>query len=81
MEEENQKENSCKIFSILFKNNDSQYEFGKVLGKAESNLQIIAELGGTQHYYTTENLTGLINAFRRINEAIQNNFGLKLNKE
>lgn len=81
MEEENKKENGCKIFSILFKNKESEYEFGKVLGMAEINLQKIAQLGGTQHYYTTENLSGLINAFKRINEAIKNNFGLKLNKE
>lgn len=80
MQDENNKINGCKIFTILFKNNEKQYDFGKAEGKAESILQNISQLGGTSHYYTSENLQELINTFKKINEAINNNFGLKLNK-
>ncbi len=80
MEKERQIENGCKIFSILFKNNDSSYEFGNFAGKAEIILKKIAELGETKDYYTSENLQELTNVFREINEVIKNNFGLKLNK-
>ena len=79
MEEEKNMENGCKIFSILFKNNDSSYEFDKVIGQAENILQKIAELGGTNHYYTSETLLELNNTFKLINDSIKNNFGLKIN--
>lgn len=80
MQDEKNKVNGCKIFTILFKNNEQRYDFGNAKGKAESILQNISQLGGTSNYYTSENLQELINAFKKINEAINNNFGLKLNK-
>ena len=73
-------ENPCKIFTILFKNKDPKYNFGSVLGIAENHLQEIAELGGTEHFYNSKDLTQLREAFSKINDAIQNNFGLKLNE-
>ncbi len=79
MKDEKNKEHGCKIFTIFFKNNESQYEFDKVLGKSESILQKISELGNTEHYYTPKNLQELTNVFGQINEIINNNFGLKLN--
>ena len=80
MEKERQIENGCKIFTILFKNQDQSFEFGNFAGKAELYLKNIAELGETNNYYTSENLQELTNVFREINEVIKNNFGLKLNK-
>ena len=79
MQDEKDKEHGCKIFTILFKNKNPIYEFGSVFGKAESILQNISELGNTGHYYTSENLKELTNVFKQINEAINTNFGLKLN--
>ena len=38
MEEENKMEKGCKIYTIFFKNNEENYEFGKVLGKANEIL-------------------------------------------
>ena len=80
MQDEKNKEHGCKIFTILFKNNEQQYDFGKAEGKAELILQNISQLGGTYDYYFSEKLKELINSFKQINEAINNNFGLKLNK-
>ena len=80
MEEEKKMEKCCKIYTILFKNNDNKYEFGKVQGKAEEILKKIAELGGTDQFYTSENLEELTRAFALINKSIKNNFGLKLNQ-
>ena len=80
MQDEKNKEHGCIIFTILFKNNEQQYDFGKAEGKAELILQNISQLGGTYDYYFSENLKELINSFKQINEAINNNFGLKLNK-
>ena len=80
MQDEKNKEHGCKIFTILFQNNEQQYDFGKAEGKAELILQNISQLGGTYDYYFSENLKELINSFKQINEAINNNFGLKLNK-
>ena len=41
MENEKKVENGCKIFAILFKNNDQSYEFGNFAGKAELYLKIL----------------------------------------
>ena len=79
MEEENKMEKGCKIYTIFFKNNEEHHEFGKVLGKANEILMKIAEFGGTNQTYTSENLGELTGAFEKINKSIKNNFGLKLN--
>lgn len=44
-------------------------------------LQEIAELGQTQQYYNSDSLLELSKIFNRINEAIQTNYKLKLNKK
>ena len=80
MEDEKKIEKGCKIYTIFFKNNEPNYEFGKVLGKANEILQQISELGGTNQTYTSQNLGELNRAFIQINKSIKNNFGLKLNK-
>ena len=80
MKEENKKENGCKIFCIFFRNNDKNYEFGAVEGKAEIILKNISKLGGTQNYFTSNSLQELSDTFKEINGAIKNNFGLKINK-
>ena len=72
MEEENKMEKGCKIYTIFFKNN-------KKLGNANEILMKIAEFGGTNQTYTSENLGELTGAFEKINKSIKNNFGLKLN--
>ena len=78
MEEENKMEKGCKIYTIFFKNNEESYDFGKVLGKANEILRLIAKFGGTNQTYTSENLGELTRAFVQINKSIKNNFGLKL---
>ena len=67
MESERKIENGCKIFAILFKNNNPIYEFGDFAGKAEIYLKSIAELGETNDYYISENLQELTNEFKEIN--------------
>lgn len=76
MKEENNKENGCKIFSILFKNKAPQYEFGKFKGKAEEIVQRIAELGGTKNFKYANDTYELSKIFREINQAIKTEFGL-----
>ena len=80
MKEENKYENSCRIFSIFFKNYEAQYDFGKAEGKAEINLQKIAEIGKTKKPYLSNTLQELSDAFKEINGVIKNNFGLKINQ-
>lgn len=80
MKNEKNKENGLKIFCIFFKNNEEKYDFGNWKGKAEINLQEIAEYGNTQHFYNSNSLITLYNTFGAINEAIQVNYKLKLNK-
>jgi hypothetical protein len=64
-----------KIFCIFFKNNRSYYskEGGDFLKK-------IAEIGGTNDYFTSNSLESLIETFNKISDAIQNNYKLKLNE-
>lgn len=76
MEKENKKENGCKIFSILFKNKESRYEFGDFEGKAEEIVQKIAELGGTKNYKLANDTIELSKVFKEINQAIKTEFGL-----
>ena len=73
-------ENGVRIFCISFKNKEKKYDFGNIEGKAEKMLQEIAELGQTQQYYNSDSLLELSKIFNRINEAIQTNYKLKLNK-
>jgi len=80
MEEEKKIEKGCKIYTIFFKNNEQDYDFGKVMGKSEEILRKISELGTTDKTYTSNNLRELNKAFEQINKSIKNNFGLKLNK-
>ena len=81
MREENKYENSCRIFSIFFKNYEAQYDFGKTEGKAEINLKKIAELGKTKKLYLSNSLQELSDSFKEINRVIKNNFGLKINQK
>lgn len=76
MKEENKKENGCKIFSILFKNKESQYDFGDFKGKALEIVQKIAELGGTTNYKLAKDTIELSKVFKEINQAIKTEFGL-----
>jgi len=76
MKEENKKENGCKIFSILFKNKEPQYDFGAFKGKAEEIVQKIAELGGTKNYMLAKDTIELSKVFKEINQAIKTEFGL-----
>ena len=78
MKNEKKKENRCKIFSIYFKNNEEQYEFGEIKGKSEEMLQKIAQLGGTERCYNSNNLKELCNVFNKISDAIETNYKLKL---
>lgn len=80
MKNEKNFENKCKIFCIFFKNNEKKYDFGKWEGKAEINLQEIAQKGGTNQYYTSNSLEELYKTFGTINETIQTNYKLKLNQ-
>lgn len=80
MESENAKENGAKIFCIYFKNKESRYDFGDFEGKSLEMLNEITKLGGTNEVYYTNSLIRLCNAFIRINEAIETNYRLKLNK-
>ena len=79
MKEEKKLENGCKIFTILFKNKESIYEFSNFAGNSENIVKEIAKLGETRNYYTSENLIELIDVIKNINDVIKNNFGLKLN--
>ena len=81
MNEEKNRLNCCKIYSIYFKNMDQQYEIGESKGKSNIVLQKIAEIGGTQHYYTPRNLHELCDTFKTISDAIQTNYKLKLNSK
>ena len=80
MEEEKKIEKGCKIYTIFFKNNDENYEFGKLIGKSHEILKKISLYGTTNQTYTSQNLGELTKAFEQINQSIKNNFGLKLNK-
>ena len=42
MQDEKNKEHGCKIFTILFKNNEQQYDFGKAEGKTEHSSKYIS---------------------------------------
>ena len=77
---EKNREYGCKIFCIYFKNNEEKYDFGKWRGKAEINLQEIAKEGDTGKFYLSNTLDELLKVFYFINEAIQTNYKLKLNK-
>lgn len=79
MKNEKNIENGCKIFCIFFKNNEKKYDFGEWEGKAEINLQEIAQKGETKKYYTSNSLTELYTTFKTINEAIETSYKLKLN--
>ena len=80
MKNEKNIENQCKIYCIFFKNNEEKYDFGKWEGKAEIILQEIAKKGGTNQYYNSNSIQDLYDTFGIINEAIQTNYKLKLNK-
>jgi hypothetical protein len=80
MERENTKENGAKIFCIYFQNKESRFDYGNIKGKSLEMLNEIAKLGGTNKVYDSNSLTSLCKAFIRINEAIETNYRLKLNK-
>ena len=68
-------ENGVRIFCIFLK-----YDFGNIEGKGEKMLQENTELGETHQYYNSDSLLELSKIFNTINEAIQTNYKLKLNK-
>ena len=72
---ENKKENGVKIYCIYFKNT---YENDNL--DASSILEDIVTKGGTDIVYTSDSLESLCKVFDRINEAIETNYRLKLNK-
>ena len=80
MKKENAKENGAKIFCIYFQNKENTYDFGEIKGKSLEMLNEIAEFGGTKQVYNSDSLISLCDAFRNINEAIETNYRLKLNK-
>jgi hypothetical protein len=80
MEEENSKENGCRIYCIYFKNKEDKYDFGEIKGKSEEILHEIAKLGKTEHHYNSNSLIELSNTFKLINEAIKTDYSLKLKK-
>ena len=69
MESENKIENGTKIFCVFFENEENS---------GNEMLKQIAKIGGTDNYFTSKNLYELCKVFERINEAIENNFSLKL---
>lgn len=75
---EKNKENGCRIFCIYFKQTENL--FNLVEEKGAKILQQIAELGQTEHHYNSNSLISLCNTFKLINEAIQTNYKLKLQK-
>lgn len=72
---ENKKENGVKIYCIYFKNRNENDNLD-----ASSILEDIATKGGTDIVYTSDSLESLCKVFDRINEAIETNYRLKLNK-
>jgi hypothetical protein len=75
---EKNKENGCRIFCIYFKHKNNSLDSVKENG--ENILKEIAELGQTEHHYNSNSLISLCNTFKLINEAIQTNYKLKLQK-
>ncbi len=80
MESENAKENGAKIFCIYFQNKESKFDFGDIKGNSLEMLNEIAKLGGTNEVCDCDTLSSLCNTFFKINEAIETNYRLKLNK-
>ena len=80
MEIEKARENGVKIFCVYFQNKEDNYDFGDCKGKSEEILKEIAKMGETNIVYNSDSLETLCNAFKRINEAIETNYRLKLNK-
>ena len=80
MEKENSKENGAKIFCIYFYNKEETFEFGEYKGKSSEIVNEIAVLGGTRKVYKSDSLKDLCDSFHKINEAIETNYRLKLNK-
>lgn len=80
MEEENSLENGAQIYCIYFQNKEENYDFGKMKGKSFEILDEITKLGGTREVYNSDSLESLCKAFSKINEAIETNYRLHLDK-
>ena len=70
MKEKENRENAIKIFCIL---SQKEHKNRNII------LDHIAKLGGTDSYYSSRSLYDLCQIFENINEAIETNYGLKLN--
>jgi hypothetical protein len=80
MEKENARENGAKIYCVYFHNKEETYDFGEMQGKSLEILDEISKLGGTNKVYQSDSLKSFCDAFKKINEAIENNSRLKLKK-
>jgi len=81
MEKEKARKNRLKIYCIFFENKDQSYNVGNIRGKAVEVLNTIVKIGETNMVYKSDSLETLCQAFTKINEAIETNYRLKLNKQ
>ena len=77
MESEKNIKAGCRIFTIYFKNQEKQYDFGPFKGRSEEILKSIAHLGNTDCYYDSNSIEKLVKVFETISKVIEDKIKAK----